>query len=232
MKRRRAKPAPRKRKAPAPGRRRGRARAPAKARRAKATPRARSTPRRAAIAKPTSPLRQRTRGTPTTAAQWIKRFELQPHPEGGFYRELFRSRTIAVTRYPDGAPRAGLTTILFLLKRGQVSRWHRVASDESWHFHAGAPLELLTIDMPVGLAPQVRVERQRIEARRLGPLQPVLTVPAGAWQAAVSRGAYTLVSCSVGPGFEFDDFRMLDGVPETERPVVAPEFTATYGRFR
>jgi hypothetical protein len=199
-----------------------------KRRRPKVPPRGRKPAARA----PAPARRKPTRGTPTTAAQWITRFELQPHPEGGFYRELFRSRTIAVTRYPDGAPRAGLTTILFLLKRGQLSRWHRVASDESWHFHAGAPLELLTIDMPVGLAPEVRIDRQQIERRRLGPRQPVLTVVAGAWQAAVSLGAYTLVSCSVGPGFEFDDFRMLDGVPGTERPGVAPEFTATYERFR
>ncbi len=211
MKRRRPKAAPRKRK-----------------------PAARAAARRSVAARRVAPAtrRESTGGTPTTAAQWIKRFELQPHPEGGFYRELFRSRTIAVTRYPDGAPRAGLTTILFLLKRGQLGRWHRVASDESWHFHAGAPLELLTIDMPVGLAPEVRVERQQIETRRLGPLQPVLTVPAGSWQAAASRGAYTLVSCSVGPGFEFDDFRMLDAVREAERPRVASGFTTVFERFR
>jgi predicted cupin superfamily sugar epimerase len=99
--------------------------------------------------------------------------------------------------------RAALTSIYFLLPAGAVSRWHRVRSDELWHHYEGAPLELW-------IAPP---DAQRIERLRLGPLgpdqAPVRGVPANAWQAARSLGAYTLVGCSVGPGFEFADFELL-----------------------
>jgi predicted cupin superfamily sugar epimerase len=145
-----------------------------------------------------------------TVAALVARFALEPHPEGGYYRETFRSRTVAVTRYPDGAQRSGLTTILFLLPGGTASRWHRVASDESWHFHAGAPLELYAIDG----------EAARLSHRVLGPSAPVLAVPAGEWQAARSTGAYTLVSCSVGPGFDFADFELLSGCDPARRPRI------------
>jgi uncharacterized protein len=150
-------------------------------------------------------------GAGETLAELIARLGLQPHPEGGWFRETFRSRSIVVTRYPDGAMRSGLTTILFLLAADAVSRWHRVASDESWHFHRGAPLELLTLDPESG----------QLEIRRLDAHQPVLTVPARVWQAARTCGAFTLVSCSVGPGFDFEDFTLLSSVPLDERPKPA-----------
>src|ERR687889_152008 len=92
---------------------------------------------------------------------------------------------------------------------GQVSRWHRVESDEVWHFYEGAPLELWTTK-----------DLSRIERHRLGPVEPgqapVVVVPAGCWQAARSAGGYTLVGCTVGPGFEFGDFSFA-----SERPSVA-----------
>jgi predicted cupin superfamily sugar epimerase len=107
--------------------------------------------------------------------------------------------------------RAALTTIYFLLPAGQVSRWHRVTSDEVWHYYEGAPLELVMADAAM----------TRLTRRVLGPvgdgMAPVATVPASEWQAARSTGAYTLTGCTVGPGFEFDDFEMLvTGDPRLE----------------
>ena len=138
---------------------------------------------------------------------------LSPHPEGGFYREVHRS-VDRVRRLPGagaaaGAERDALTNIYFLLPRGMHSRWHRVESDEAWHFHEGAPLELLWVDEALGA---LRVER-------LGPVdadgaRPTFTVPARCWQAARTTGDYTLVGCTVGPGFDFADFALLHDRPE------------------
>ena len=131
---------------------------------------------------------------------------LKPHPEGGYYGELYRSGT---TVHPtDGrGPRPTLTTIYFLLPGAAVSRWHRVQSDEVWHFYEGAPLDLWMAPPDAGQASQ----------HRLGPLdgeqRPVWTVPAGRWQAARSTGAYTLVGCTVGPGFDFRDFALAGDQP-------------------
>lgn len=132
---------------------------------------------------------------------------MQPHPEGGYYREVYRSS--ATVQPADGRGiRFALTTIYFLLVAGGVSRWHRVASDEVWHHYEGDPLDLLTANATF----------DRITRHALGPvgdtMQPVHTVPAGVWQAARSRGAYTLVGCTVGPGFEFADFEMARDRPD------------------
>ena len=141
------------------------------------------------------------------AAELIRELGLTPHPEGGYYREIFRS---AARVHPlDGRPdRLALTTIYFLLAAGQVSRWHRVASDEVWHHYEGDPLELVVADSGF----------EAVSRRRLGPVadktQPVHVVMAGEWQAARPIGAYTLVGCTVGPGFEFADFEMLDSLPD------------------
>jgi predicted cupin superfamily sugar epimerase len=101
-----------------------------------------------------------------------------------------------------------LTTIYFLLPKGAVSRWHRVQSDEVWHYYEGAPLDLWIASARFDATNQ----------RRLGSLsgsqQQVLAVPAGSWQAARSRGVFTLVGCTVGPGFEFADFTLAASVPE------------------
>jgi len=135
---------------------------------------------------------------------------LVAHPEGGYYSEVYRSP--ASVKPADGREsRSALTTIHFLLPQGQVSRWHRVLSDEVWHFYEGAPLDLwLTEDL------------SRIEHHRLGPVepgqQPVAIVPAGWWQAARSTGRYTLAGCTVGPGFDFSDFALA-----ADDPAVAAE---------
>jgi predicted cupin superfamily sugar epimerase len=129
-----------------------------------------------------------------------------PHPEGGFYGEVYRSLT-TVNPSDGRGLRAALTTIYFLLPAGAVSRWHRVTSDEVWHFYEGAALDLW-------IAPG---ESGKADHCRLGPLdgdqRPTWTVPAGRWQAARSTGAFTLVGCTVGPGFDFRDFELASDQP-------------------
>lgn len=127
-----------------------------------------------------------------SAAQIIERLGLQPHPEGGWYRETWRG--------PQVAGRASGTAILFLLQAGERSHWHRVDADEIWLWHAGSPLLL-------------SMGETRARAHRLGPdvltgESPQIVVPAGHWQAAESTGAYTLVSCTVSPGFRFEGFTL------------------------
>lgn len=141
------------------------------------------------------------------AAELIRTLNLIPHPEGGYYREIYRS--LGLVEPVDGrGRRAALTTIYFLLPAGAKSRWHRVRSDETWHYYEGAPLELLQMT-PSG-AP---LERSVLGALGDGGV-PVHCVPSDYWQAARSTGAYTLVGCTVGPGFEFTDFEMLADRPE------------------
>jgi predicted cupin superfamily sugar epimerase len=134
------------------------------------------------------------------AADLISHLGLAPHPEGGWYRELYRSATHVTA--PQGA-RCALTSIYYLLERHQASRWHVVDADEVWHFYAGAPLELFVYDPARGEL--VR----RVLAPPTGGGEPVSVVPAGIWQAARSLGDYSLAGCSVGPGFEFADFRFV-----------------------
>ena len=136
----------------------------------------------------------------------VRTLDLQPHPEGGFFREVYRSAS-GVTP-GDGRPvRAALTTIYFLLVAGEVSRWHRVRSDEVWHFYEGAPLRLMT------LGPDLTDPR----VHTIGPVaetgERVSAVPAEWWQAAETTGAYSLVGCTVGPGFDFADFALAADVP-------------------
>lgn len=156
------------------------------------------------------------------AAQLIAALGLVPHPEGGHFSEVFRSAA-CVRPLDERAERTALTTIFFLLAAGEVSRWHRVASDEVWHFYEGAPLELMVADSALC----------EVERRTLGPVagqvRPVQVVPAGAWQAACTTGAYTLVGCSVGPGFEFTDFQMLRDLP-AEAQRMARQHSA-FARF-
>lgn len=135
------------------------------------------------------------------AAALVHELGLAPHPEGGFYRQIYRSES-AVRPADDRSARASLTTIYFLLQAGQHSRWHRVRSDEVWHFYEGDPLELLVADPGVG---EVRLVT-------LGPIgrgEPVHVVPANWWQAARPVGRYALVGCTVAPGFVFEDFSFL-----------------------
>ena len=130
---------------------------------------------------------------PETAEEIIRHLDLKPHPEGGFYRETWReSRT-------DGQRAAG-TAIYFLLPGGVENRWHRVDAAEIWHFYAGAPLEL-SIERAGG-----SVEKRVLGTALFDGEEPQLEVPAGAWQRARSLGPWTLVGCTVSPGFLFEKF--------------------------
>lgn len=154
------------------------------------------------------------------ARELIDTLGLAPHPEGGFYRETWRSPSrVRVDGRPD---RSALTTIYFLLTGGSFSAWHRVTADEVWSWHEGGPLELL-------LAP---ADCPRVERHRLGPVaggqQPAATVPAGWWQAARPLGDYALCGCTVAPGFEFEDFAFLrdHAVAVAALSRIAPELVA------
>lgn len=132
----------------------------------------------------------------------IAELGLEPHPEGGYYRELYRSAS-KVQPDDERGPRSALTTIYFLLAAGQVSRWHRVRSDEVWHLYEGGPLELLLID------PQWSQSQSTLLTQASVAHSPVHTVPAGWWQAARCAAPFALVGCTVGPGFEFEDFSFM-----------------------
>ena len=127
-----------------------------------------------------------------TAEAIVRRLELQPHPEGGWYRETWKG--------PDIGGRASGTAILFLLQAGEQSHWHREDADEIWLWHAGAPLIL---SMGVDQAGETRLGPDV-----LGGEVVQAVVPAGWWQAARSTGAWTLVSCTVSPGFRFEGFEL------------------------
>jgi uncharacterized protein len=132
---------------------------------------------------------------PPDAVEIIARLELKPHPEGGHYRETFRDAGVGA----DGRSRS--TAIYFLLARGERSHWHRIDAVEVWHYYAGASLTLQVAD-DSGL--------RRI---RLGPdlaagEVPQAIVPPHAWQSADSKGDWTLVGCTVAPGFDFAKFEL------------------------
>jgi uncharacterized protein len=148
------------------------------------------------------------------AAELIRTLDLVPHPEGGFFREVFRSRS-RVHPADDRSERAALTTIFFLLPEGQASRWHAVSSDEVWHLYEGGPLELLVAPPDLGTIERVRLAAVGADQR------PVQTVPAGWWQAARPLGEYALAGCTVGPGFEYEDFRLLADDPHALEKIHA-----------
>jgi uncharacterized protein len=139
-------------------------------------------------------------GMHVRAQELIESLGLVPHPEGGWYRPVFKSDD-RVTREADGARRSALTTIYFLLVEGTFSAWHRVQSDEAWHFYEGDALELITRPDETNAPQLIRLDAE----------QRVYVVRAREWQAARPLGAYALVGCTVGPGFEFDDWELKPG---------------------
>jgi uncharacterized protein len=150
----------------------------------------------------------------------IRQLRLAPHPEGGFYRETFRSASRVLTGGRHS--RCALTTIYFLLAAGNFSAWHRVRSDEAWHWFEGEPLDILVV------SPDFSV----IQSHGLGPVgsstEPQITVPADWWQAARPLGEYALCGCTVAPGFEFEDFALLRDDPEASAALqrLAPELAS------
>lgn len=142
------------------------------------------------------------------ASHWVSSLSLSPHPEGGYFKETYRSLDIIPvgtfgSRF--GGPRSVCTGILYLLEAGDFSAFHRIRSDEMWHFYAGGPLELHILHDAKHQV--VRIGR---DVHRGEHLQFV--VPAGAWFAsAPSQGsAYSLLGCTVSPGFDFNDFEMAN----------------------
>jgi uncharacterized protein len=125
----------------------------------------------------------------------IRHLDLRPHPEGGHYREIHRDR-------PQGGGRGAVTSIYFLLRAGETSRWHRVDGTEVFHFHGGAPLSF-------SMSPDARsVETQILGMDLAAGERPQIVVPPHCWQAAKSLGAWTLVGCTVAPAFLFETFEM------------------------
>ena len=128
-----------------------------------------------------------------TADEIIARLGLQPHPEGGHYREIFRAA---------GTGRTAGTAIYFLLKAGERSHWHRVDADEIWHHYAGAPLEL-------SLSADGKTSRHfRLGTDFALGEEPQRVAPKGVWQAARTLGSWTLVGCTVAPAFDFAGFEL------------------------
>ena len=130
-----------------------------------------------------------------TAAEIIRLLDLEPHPEGGHYRQTFCDGV-------EVAGRAASTAIYFLLARGERSHWHRVDAAEGWHYYAGATLEL-TMAHDNGVIERVRLGNDLLAGER-----PQAVVPAHVWQAAVSLGDWTLIGATVAPGFLFSHFEL------------------------
>jgi hypothetical protein len=125
------------------------------------------------------------------AAETIRRLGLVAHPEGGYYRETFRSPL--TLHLPDGRRRPASTAIHYLLPEGARSAWHRVASEEVWHHYDGGPLLLHLLG---------------IGTKRLDRAEPQIVVPSSVWQAAEPESEGVLCGCTVAPGFDFADFEM------------------------
>jgi uncharacterized protein len=130
-----------------------------------------------------------------SAADVIRLLDLRPHPEGGHYRETFRDPR------QDADGRSLSTAIYFLLAADARSHWHRIDAVEIWHWHAGAALALQ-------IAGNNGIATVRLGADLAAGERPQAVVPAGAWQAAESLGAWTLVGCTVAPGFDFRGFEL------------------------
>ena len=142
-----------------------------------------------------------------SAKYWIEKLGLEPHPEGGYFRQTYRSE-IAIAReaLPAGftGARAASTAIYFLLEGKNFSAFHRLRSDEVWHFYAGEPLMVHVIN-PAGTYSAIRLGRD-LDAGEI----PQVVVPAGCWFAShvVGWKSFAVVGCTVAPGFDFEDFEM------------------------
>ncbi len=129
----------------------------------------------------------------------IRTLGLRAHPEGGFYKEIYRA---------ESEGRSAVTSIYFLLDSSRDSHWHRIDASEIWYFHGGSPLELRVFD---GEHRSFLLGADLVAGER-----PQAVVPPNAWQAARTLGDWTLVGCAVGPGFDFSTFELAppDWIPE------------------
>lgn len=146
-----------------------------------------------------------------TVAYWVEEFNLQPHPEGGFYAETYRAaEEIPAEALPvrfGARARSFSTGIYFLLEQGHFSAFHRIKSDEMWHFYAGEALDIFVLDQNTE---ELKVIRLGNDPEKGETFQAV--VPAGSWFASrpAAQSRYALVGCTVSPGFDFEDFEMAD----------------------
>jgi len=139
--------------------------------------------------------------------QWISKLNLKSHPEGGFYREVYRSDEVLLSTSLDdryAGSRSISTSIYFLLKENQFSAFHKIKSDELWHFYDGSPIKLYLIS-----------ETGKLEIKKVGiniseNELPQITIKKNVWFAAepICKESYTLVGCTVAPGFNFTDFEL------------------------
>ena len=136
-----------------------------------------------------------------TADEIIAALDLKPHPEGGFFRESFRD-------FPGADGRAYSTAIYYLLRAGEISRWHRIDVAEIWHWYAGDALELSVVGS--GAISRILLGPKVSEGQR-----PQVIIQARAWQRATALGSYALCGCTVAPGFEFSK---LEIAPEGWSP--------------
>lgn len=150
------------------------------------------------------------------AKEIISTLGLTEHPEGGFFKEVYRSDLTVKSELVNGS-RSAVTEIYFLLCRGQVSRFHTVEHDEFWHFFEGSPLRL--IDGDLESFEEILLDPKNVNYQHC--------IKSGRWQAAGSTGDYTLVGCTVAPGFDFADFAFLS---EDEPELIEKNF-ADYAKF-
>ena len=144
------------------------------------------------------------------SSEIIKQLKLLPHPEGGWFREILRSENYVIRK--DGERRNNITGIYYMLRKNEISTWHRVISaDEIWIYLKGAPLNLWCLDDG----------NKELRKLRIDSKNPIEIIPSGYWQAATTSGAFTLASCCVGPGFDFSDFEMLRNLDPSLRPTKA-----------
>ena len=135
-------------------------------------------------------------------SELISLLELEPHVGGGYIREVFRSTNL-IHLPGNREERKASTTIYYLLAVGEYDSWHRLDGDEAWHYYEGAMLELFWIE-------QGAEKYTRSPIGEVGELsRPVAVVPGGCWQMARTTGEYTLVGCTMGPGFEYEGYQLL-----------------------
>ncbi|NOU48159.1 MAG: cupin domain-containing protein [Bacteroidales bacterium] len=138
---------------------------------------------------------------------WVEKLKLIPHPEGGFYREIYRSKEVLDSNFLGSAfegKRNLSTAIYYLLTKGDFSAFHRIKSDEIWHFYAGESLQLHIIH------PDGRYESKIVGNKPFTDEEPFVLVPGACWFAAIPLGEFALVGCTVAPGFAFEDFELAE----------------------
>lgn len=159
------------------------------------------------------------------AKQIIRQFNLVPHIEGGYFKEIYRSQDLVKSSKYDGENRVAYTSIYYLLTGNEYSSWHKLKSDEIWHFYHGCPLLLYVLDPAKGL-----LTLQLGNAIEENESQFQIMIPANHWFAAqpTKSDSYTLVSCTVAPGFEYQDFALA-----TQQDLLAefPQYRALIEKF-